>query len=264
VAKSEYEVLASNGRLELDLLDRLEEKLGGKPSGPRVGSGSTVQTPKEPRKIRGGLFQAAANDEFEFLDGDNEWIHVGISGDSRGYLLRSSVDVPEKIAGVACNCERGRKIHWIPDGARRNEHVSGRLGGVAGENRKDLHAAAGIAESQGIWTGGAIELFAGAFSEGAEGSRGDESGAGRNRGDFRFGGRKDRGRHHGGVPANGEGRGFAGIVLDTELFGSGGSVSGDRASVTLAEKAFQHRGHSENVRFEEGTCRVENLSLCFR
>jgi hypothetical protein len=46
VAKSEYEVLASNGRLELDLLDRLEEKLGGKPSGPRVGSGSTVQTPK--------------------------------------------------------------------------------------------------------------------------------------------------------------------------------------------------------------------------
>jgi hypothetical protein len=43
------------------------------------------------------LFQAAANDEFEFLDGDSEWIHVGISGDSRGYLLRSSVDVPEKI-----------------------------------------------------------------------------------------------------------------------------------------------------------------------
>jgi hypothetical protein len=98
VAKSEYEVLASNGRLELDLLDRLEEKLGGKPSGPRVESASTVPTPKEPRKIRGGLFQAAANDEFEFLDGDSEWIHVGISGDSRGYLLRSSVDVPEKIA----------------------------------------------------------------------------------------------------------------------------------------------------------------------
>jgi hypothetical protein len=46
------------------------------------------------------LFQAAANDEFEFLDGDNEWIHAGISGDSRGYLLQSSVDVPQKkIAG---------------------------------------------------------------------------------------------------------------------------------------------------------------------
>lgn len=106
------------------------------------------------------------------------------------------------------------------------------------ENRKDLHGAAGIAESQGIWTGGVIELFASAFSEGAEGSRGDESGAGRNRGDFRFGGRRDRGSHDGGDPANGEGRGFAGSVLDAELFGSGGNVSGDWASVTLAEKAF--------------------------
>jgi hypothetical protein len=44
------------------------------------------------------LFQAAANDEFEFLDGDTEWIHVSISGDSRGYLLRSSVGVPVRIA----------------------------------------------------------------------------------------------------------------------------------------------------------------------
>jgi hypothetical protein len=44
------------------------------------------------------LFQAAANDEFEFLDGDAGWIHESISGDSRGYLLRNSVDVPGKIA----------------------------------------------------------------------------------------------------------------------------------------------------------------------
>jgi hypothetical protein len=42
------------------------------------------------------LFQAAANDEF--LDGDTQWIHVSISGDSRGYLLRSSVDVPVRTA----------------------------------------------------------------------------------------------------------------------------------------------------------------------
>jgi hypothetical protein len=31
-AKSGYQVLSSNGRLELDLLDRLEEKFGGKPA----------------------------------------------------------------------------------------------------------------------------------------------------------------------------------------------------------------------------------------
>jgi len=53
VAKSGYEVLASNRRLELDLLDRVEEKLGGKPSGPRVGSGSMVQTPKAKLDLSG-------------------------------------------------------------------------------------------------------------------------------------------------------------------------------------------------------------------
>ena len=173
VAKSGYEVLASNGRLELDLLDRLEEQLGGKPGAPALSSRSMVQAPKAKLDlsgipggslpIAGGssprppdevtvlrtqreaserrikqlteelqglqeiqsnqahpqnlvvvrksatpmyakaaensrvLFQAAAEDEFEFLDGDTEWIHVSISGDSRGYLLRSSVDVPEKF-----------------------------------------------------------------------------------------------------------------------------------------------------------------------
>ena len=157
-AKSGYQVLPSNGRLELDLLDRLEEKLSGKPSAPRPGSASTVQTPRarlDLTGISGGslptqpgnsarppdevtalrtqreaserrvkqltaelkalteiqgnqvhpqnlvvvkksetpvyaraaessrvLFQAAVNDEFEFLDGNTEWIHVSISGDS--------------------------------------------------------------------------------------------------------------------------------------------------------------------------------------
>ncbi len=174
VAKSGYEVLASNGRLELDLLDRLEEKLGGKPVSPGAAGSSGVETPKakldlsgipggslplaagaSPRtpdevallrtqreaserrvkqltaelqglkEIQGNqahprnlvvvkesqtpmyaraadnsrvLFQTAANDEFEFLDGDTQWIHVSISGDSRGYLLRNSVEVPEQIA----------------------------------------------------------------------------------------------------------------------------------------------------------------------
>lgn len=175
VAKSGYEVLASNGRLELDLLDRLGEKLGGKPAATALSSGSALQVPQaklDLSGIPGGslpmaggssprppdevtalrtqrqaserrikqlteelqglqeiqtnqahpqnlvvvrksatpiyakagensrvLFQAAANDEFEFLDGDTEWIHVSISGDSRGYLLRDSVDVPEQFVG---------------------------------------------------------------------------------------------------------------------------------------------------------------------
>jgi hypothetical protein len=52
VAKSGYEESESNRRLELDL-DRVGEKLAGKPSGPRVGSGSMVQTPKAKLDLSG-------------------------------------------------------------------------------------------------------------------------------------------------------------------------------------------------------------------
>jgi len=44
------------------------------------------------------LFTASANDEFEFLEAEGEWIHVQISGVSRGYIRRSSLDLPEFIA----------------------------------------------------------------------------------------------------------------------------------------------------------------------
>jgi hypothetical protein len=44
------------------------------------------------------LFQASAKDEFEFLDFEGEWIHIGISGDSRGYLRRGAVELPEYLA----------------------------------------------------------------------------------------------------------------------------------------------------------------------
>jgi hypothetical protein len=178
-AKSGYQVLPSNGRLELDLLDRLEEKFGGKPasSTARALSNSTITAPK-PKLDRGGvsgipipsaaatavksggttdelgslrsnreaeekrmrelnaelqslqdikrnqahplnlvvvkkpgapvlakpaegarvLFNAAAEDEFEFIGAEGEWIHVQISGPSRGYIRRSNLELPEFIA----------------------------------------------------------------------------------------------------------------------------------------------------------------------
>lgn len=179
-SKSGYQVLPSNGRLELDLLDRLGEKLNGKPlisvshssvqaptpkldlsatsagspltsgksapaaSGTVSGSGgddvaalrrrreaeekhmqqlnAELQSLQEIQhsqahpgnlvvvkkqgtlvfaKSSGAsrvLFTAALDDEFEFLDAEGEWIHVQISGLSRGYIRRSSLDLPEYIA----------------------------------------------------------------------------------------------------------------------------------------------------------------------
>lgn len=175
VAKSGYQVLPSNGRLELDFLDRLEEKLTGKPIRANSPASSAPQAPQPKLDFSGArgaatmaaplpqaaqapdevaalrnqriagekrvqqltaelqnlqeikrgqahptnllvvkksgtpvyaknaesarvLFEAAANDEFEFLDADGEWIHVSISGDSRGYLRKSAVDMPENLA----------------------------------------------------------------------------------------------------------------------------------------------------------------------
>jgi hypothetical protein len=176
-AKSGYQILPSNGRLELDLLDRLDEKFGNKPapgtarsiatSGissptPKLnlggginmspGSGNPVAAPEGTEELnrlrsereaeekhmrslnvelqgleevkknqahplnlvtvkragtpvlaRAGeesrvLFKAAMNDEFEFLDAQGEWIHVQISGVSRGYIRRSALELPEVIA----------------------------------------------------------------------------------------------------------------------------------------------------------------------
>src|SRR3984893_9824877 len=179
-SKSGYQVLPSNGRLELDLLDRLSERLGGKPlvSVPRstlpaalpkldvsagslgrpLVSGNSTPAPAGAAPMGGGdevaalrirreaegkrlqqlnaelqslldiqhnqahpgnlvtvkqsgtpvlakpapgsrvLFTAALDDEFEFLDAEGEWIHVQISGASRGYIRRSSLELTEAIA----------------------------------------------------------------------------------------------------------------------------------------------------------------------
>jgi len=176
-AKSGYQILPSNGRLELDLLDRLDEKFGNKPapgtaralaassisapapklnlgSGLNISSGGgnpipapegteelnklrtareaeekrmrslneelqgledvkknqahplnlvTVKRAGTPVMARAGeesrvLFKAAVNDEFEFLDAEGEWVHVQISGVSRGYIRRSALELPEVIA----------------------------------------------------------------------------------------------------------------------------------------------------------------------
>jgi hypothetical protein len=53
-------------------------------------------------------------------------------------------------------------------------------------------------------------------------------------------------------------------ILRAELFGSGGSVSGGLDIRDAGGKSWYHRGNRGNVQFEEGRCRVENLSRSFR
>jgi hypothetical protein len=56
-------------------------------------AGTPVMTnPNEGAKV---LFLADAEDEFEILDSNASWVHVRISGLSRGWILRTSVELPE-------------------------------------------------------------------------------------------------------------------------------------------------------------------------
>jgi hypothetical protein len=44
------------------------------------------------------LFLASADDEFEFLDVKAEWVHVQISGASRGFIRRVGLELPDLVA----------------------------------------------------------------------------------------------------------------------------------------------------------------------
>ena len=46
------------------------------------------------------LFLASAHDEFEMLDFNVDWVHVRISGLSRGWIWRTSLEMPEGISDV--------------------------------------------------------------------------------------------------------------------------------------------------------------------
>jgi hypothetical protein len=57
-------------------------------------SGTPVMVnPNEGAKV---LFRATAEDEFEMLEMNASWVHVRISGISRGWILRSSVQMPDE------------------------------------------------------------------------------------------------------------------------------------------------------------------------
>jgi hypothetical protein len=57
-----------------------------------------LASPVEGAKV---LFLATAEDEFEILDANANWVHVRISGLSRGWIRRSSLEVPENFASEA-------------------------------------------------------------------------------------------------------------------------------------------------------------------
>ena len=43
------------------------------------------------------LFLASARDEFEMLDFNRDWVHVRISGLSRGWIWRNNLEMPDSV-----------------------------------------------------------------------------------------------------------------------------------------------------------------------
>jgi hypothetical protein len=56
------------------------------------------------------LFLADAHDEFEMLDFNADWVHVRISGLSRGWIWRTSLEMPEGISDVPLENTKGSPV----------------------------------------------------------------------------------------------------------------------------------------------------------
>ena len=79
------------------------------------------------------FFLASAHDEFEMLDFNRDWVHVRISGLSRGWIWRNNLEMPDTVpegdAAAERGCRRprrrsysafrGRKWHPSPEIGRR-------------------------------------------------------------------------------------------------------------------------------------------------
>ncbi|HEX3105718.1 MAG TPA: hypothetical protein VHQ22_14825 [Terriglobales bacterium] len=202
-AHSGYEVLQSNGRLESDLLDRLQDQLTSDQEGtstttassssphtgtshapespapeisapmPQFPSASAMNTPpspntneqdagleqearsleqliknqshptnliavkqdqtpvlQDPSSDAKVLFLASAEDEFEILDINPEWAHVRISGLSRGWLRRASVEMLDGSETVA----DAQKVAPAPERqSAKEQSLSSALFSVTGE-----------------------------------------------------------------------------------------------------------------------------------
>jgi hypothetical protein len=95
VPKTSSAVLAETASLEEVLKNQAHPKnlVAVKKSGTPV-----VEMPSLTAKT---LFLASMHDEFELLNFNSDWVHVRISGLSRGWIWRNSVEMPEGIPDTA-------------------------------------------------------------------------------------------------------------------------------------------------------------------
>lgn len=101
----------------------LEEILQNQAHPSNLAAVTAAKTPVFESPSQGGkvLFFAAAEDEFEILDSNPNWAHVRISGLSRGWIRRSSLEMPQDESdaqpvdsGKEVETEKGKGNHGLP------------------------------------------------------------------------------------------------------------------------------------------------------
>ncbi len=85
------------------------------------------------------LFMASAHDEFEMLDFNEDWVHVRISGLSRGWIWRTSLEMPEGISDVPTNSSGAMRVAADLFQVTREEtaRLSRGLGATAQQKREN-------------------------------------------------------------------------------------------------------------------------------
>ena len=89
----------------------LEEIIQNQAHPSNLAAVTTAKTPVFASPSQGAkvLFLAAAEDEFEILDANPNWVHVRISGLSRGWVRRSSLEMPA-VESDADPLESGKEL----------------------------------------------------------------------------------------------------------------------------------------------------------
>ena len=100
----------------------LEEILQNQAHPSNLAAVTTAKTPVFASPSQGAkvLFLAAAEDEFEILDSNPNWVHVRISGLSRGWIRRSSLEMPEDESD-AQPLENGKEVETEKEREARSE-----------------------------------------------------------------------------------------------------------------------------------------------
>ena len=89
------------------------------------------------------VLRAEAEDEFQILEIRGAWVHVRISGLSRGWMQRSQLELPAAFgSGAQADDRFASRRAGVSQEPGRDFHISGQMGAAAGQASEDCMGTA--------------------------------------------------------------------------------------------------------------------------